>query len=82
MEFTQQDKQNLIEVMKKEYNKEQLSDFIAHSITEESLMILSTDFNSDDIKNIKRKAMIETLKELREHAINRLKEINNSEVLK
>ena len=76
MKFTEQQKKELIQVIKNDYNKEELKDFIAKCIGETLLLTLS--LNDSDSKNPERKILIEYLKELKEIALNRLEELNKN----
>ena len=53
MEFTKEDKDKLAEVIKRDYNIEQLKDFIAKCIGESALMVFS--LNSKDGKDKQRR---------------------------
>jgi len=76
MKFTEQQKKELIQVIKNDYNKEELKDFNAKCIGETLLLTLS--LNDSDSKNPERKILIEYLKELKEIALNRLEELNKN----
>ena len=69
MEFTEEEKNQLGNLLKTEYNKEELKEFIAKCIGERALLICSLKSDNQDKE---REIMLNYLKELQEIAINRL----------
>jgi hypothetical protein len=68
VEFTKSDQRTLVRQFKG-YSNDELADFIAKSVVEEAMLILS----HDDERSVERKEMIDTLKSLRAKASEELR---------